>query len=176
VLWDETDELRKTFPDDSQTFSAARLTAHNGGVHVEGWLVEYAMTIAGLQLAYARFAADFSAGGNVVTRIGERFRRAPRPGPALRQSVSTELGIGARDADSPQQHRRLSVRLARRSNDLSHLLLELRRLAQRAWGLTREPLHMTRCIGSIGVANTAGRADLARSSCRTRVSGQPARA
>jgi hypothetical protein len=47
VLWDETDDLRKTFANAGKTFSPALMTAQNGGVHVEGWLMPYGMTVAG---------------------------------------------------------------------------------------------------------------------------------
>jgi hypothetical protein len=78
VLWEKTDELRKTFADAGKTFTPAVMTAQNRGVHIEGWLVRYPITEAGPHTVYSRFTADFSAGGEVVQSVAESFEPAQR--------------------------------------------------------------------------------------------------
>jgi hypothetical protein len=51
------------------------MTAQNGGVHVEGWLMHYGMTVAGPYQEDSRFTAGFSVDGNVVQSVGERYTR-----------------------------------------------------------------------------------------------------
>lgn len=81
VLWDDTSDARQTFAEAGRIFSPPMMATENGGVHVEGWLVETGITIAGLWRKYARFTADFAADGRVARSVGaEEFepgRRQP---------------------------------------------------------------------------------------------------
>ena len=79
VLWEESEDVRKQFAGAGKTFSPAVITARDGGVHVEGWVEETHGSIAGPRTTFRPFAADFSADGKFVERVGgEEFERSGR--------------------------------------------------------------------------------------------------